>query len=52
MAATANPVMRETLRLHTELAISEPKDVSPEFLRRMAGDVAGLSDLIDAAYFR
>ena len=48
----ANPVMRETLRLHTELVISEPKDVSPEFLRRMAGDVAGLSDLIDAAYFR
>ena len=50
--AHIHPVMREALRLHTELAISEPQDVSPESLKAMAGAIAGLSDLIDATYFR
>jgi hypothetical protein len=44
--------MREALRLYTELAISEPKDVSPDSLKAMATAIAGLSDLIDTAYFR
>jgi uncharacterized circularly permuted ATP-grasp superfamily protein/uncharacterized alpha-E superfamily protein len=50
--AHIHPVMREALRLHTELAISEPNDVSPDSLKAMAGAIAGLSDLIDTAYFR
>ena len=47
-----HPVRREALRLYSELAVREPKDVSPEFLKAMAGAIAGLSDLIDGAYFR
>jgi uncharacterized alpha-E superfamily protein len=47
-----HPVMREALRLYTVLAISEPHDVLPESLKAMATAIAGLSDLIDAAYFR
>jgi uncharacterized circularly permuted ATP-grasp superfamily protein/uncharacterized alpha-E superfamily protein len=47
-----HPVMRETLRLYTELAISEPSDVSPDSLKGMATAIANLSDLIDTAYFR
>jgi uncharacterized circularly permuted ATP-grasp superfamily protein/uncharacterized alpha-E superfamily protein len=46
------PVMREALRLYTDLAISEPADNSPQRLTAMAASIAGLSDLIDAAYFR
>jgi len=46
------PVMRETLRLYTELAISEPRSVSPQRLRDLARAIAALSDLIDTAYFR
>ena len=46
------PVMRETLRLHTELAISVPAQVSPERLTEMSRAIAALSDLIDTAYFR
>jgi uncharacterized circularly permuted ATP-grasp superfamily protein/uncharacterized alpha-E superfamily protein len=46
------PVMRETLRLYTELAISVPAQVSPERLTEMARAIAALSDLIDTAYFR
>ena len=46
------PVMRETLRLYTELAISEPRLVTPQRLRELSRAIAALSDLIDAAYFR
>jgi uncharacterized circularly permuted ATP-grasp superfamily protein/uncharacterized alpha-E superfamily protein len=46
------PVMREALRLYTELAISEPHSVSPASLTAMGSAIAGLSDLIDATYFR
>ena len=46
------PVMRETLRLYTELAISEPTTVTPELLKGMTAAIAALSDLIDTAYFR
>jgi hypothetical protein len=34
------------------LAISEPREVLPESLKAMAAAIAGLSDLIDATYFR
>ena len=51
-AAHMQPVMREALRLHTELQISEPGDISPERLAALAGSLAALSDLIDATYFR
>jgi uncharacterized circularly permuted ATP-grasp superfamily protein/uncharacterized alpha-E superfamily protein len=46
------PVMRETLRLYTELAISEPRAVSPERMRELSRAIGALSDLIDTAYFR
>ncbi|MEJ0011675.1 MAG: circularly permuted type 2 ATP-grasp protein [Bauldia sp.] len=49
---TSNPAARETLRLYTQLAIAEPKDVLPDFLSGMVEAIAGLSDLIDATYFR
>ncbi len=48
----AQPVRREALRLYTDLAISRPEEISPERLRAMNHAIAGLSDLIDAAYFR
>ncbi len=48
----SNPAARETLRLYTQLAIAEPKGVVPDFLSGMAAAIAGLSDLIDATYFR
>jgi uncharacterized circularly permuted ATP-grasp superfamily protein/uncharacterized alpha-E superfamily protein len=47
-----NPVKREALRLHTGLAVREPAEVAPEFLKGLASSIAGLSDLIDIAYFR
>jgi uncharacterized alpha-E superfamily protein len=50
--SAAHPVMREALRLYTLLAISEARDVLPESLKSIAAGIAGLSDLIDAAYFR
>jgi uncharacterized circularly permuted ATP-grasp superfamily protein/uncharacterized alpha-E superfamily protein len=50
--AHLHPVRREALRLYSELAVREPKDVSPAFLKAMAGAIAALSDLIDGAYFR
>jgi uncharacterized alpha-E superfamily protein len=46
------PVMRETLRLYTELAISVPAQVSPERMKELSRAIAALSDLIDTAYFR
>ncbi len=52
---TANPIhpiMRETLRLYTELQLSEPRDFSPGRLATLAGSLAALSDMIDATYFR
>ncbi len=48
----ANPVRREALRLHTELAVCEPANATPEFLKGLATSITGLSDLIDIAYFR
>jgi uncharacterized alpha-E superfamily protein len=47
-----HPVKREALRLHTEIAVCEPAEASPEFLKGLAGSIAGISDLIDVAYFR
>src|SRR5579871_4718638 len=49
---STQPAMREALRLYTLLAISDPRDALPESLKAMAAAIAGLSDLIDAAYFR
>ena len=46
------PVMREVLRLHTELAICEPAAVTGKLLHGLAAAIASLSDLIDTAYFR
>ncbi len=46
------PVMREALRLHTELQIIEPEDLSPERLGALATALAALSDTIGATYFR
>ena len=51
-ATAIHPVMREAMRLYTVLAISEPREVLPESLKAMAAAIAGLSDLIDATYFR
>jgi uncharacterized circularly permuted ATP-grasp superfamily protein/uncharacterized alpha-E superfamily protein len=48
----SNRAVRETLRLYTELAIVEPKGVVPDLLSGMVTAIAGLSDLIDATYFR
>ncbi len=47
-----SPVMREVLRLYTELQIIEAKDLSPERLDALAAALATLSDMIDATYFR
>ena len=47
-----HPVRREALRLHTELAVCEPSQATPEFLKGLVASIAGLSDLIDVAYFR
>ena len=47
-----NPVWREALRLHTALAISAAKDVTPEVLMKLGTDLAGLSDAVDSVYFR
>ncbi len=51
-AATMHPVMREALRLYTELQIGEARDLSPQRLDRLAASLAALSDMIDATYFR
>ncbi len=51
-AGHMHPIMRETLRLYTELQISEPGDLSPERLNTLAAALAALSDMIDATYFR
>ncbi len=47
-----HPIMRETLRLYTELQLSEPRDFSPARLDALAASLAALSDMIDATYFR
>ncbi len=47
-----HPVMRDALRLHTELQISEPRDLSPERLDAFSASLAALSDTIDTTFFR
>ena len=51
-AGPMHPIMREVLRLHTELQISEPGDLSPKRLRALAAALGALSALIEATYFR
>ncbi len=51
-AGPIHPIMREVLRLYTELQISEARDISPERLAELAASFAQLSDMIDATYFR
>ncbi len=51
-AAHMHPIMREAVRLYTELQLSEPRDFSPERLSGLAVSLAALSDMIDATYFR
>ena len=51
-AGPIHPIMREALRLYTELQLSEPRDFSPERLGALAASLAALSDMIDATYFR
>ena len=51
-AGHIHPAMREALRLDTELRISDPRDLVPERLMSLAAALAGLSNLIDASYFR
>ena len=51
-AGPIHPIMREALRLHTELQIGEPGDFSPQRLGALAAALAALSDMIDATYFR
>ena len=51
-AAHMHPIMREAVRLYTELQLSEPRDFSPARLNALAASLAALSDIIDATYFR
>ena len=51
-AGPIHPIMREVLRLYTELQLSEPGDFSPDRLTALAASLAALSDMIDATYFR
>jgi uncharacterized alpha-E superfamily protein len=46
-----SPAAKEVLRLHTALAISDPHQMDPEALGKMADDIAGLYGLISKAYF-
>ena len=51
-AGPIHPIMREMLRIYTELQLSEPKELSPERLGALAAALSALSDMIDATYFR
>ncbi len=42
---------KAALRLHTDLRIVEPADMTPERLDRLAADIGILSSLVAAAYF-
>lgn len=42
---------KEVLRLHTSLSITEPRDLTPEALDEVAGDLGELYHLIAARYF-
>ncbi len=46
-----SPAAKEVLRLHTELSIREPADVTPEALDRIASEIAGLYDTLSTSYF-
>jgi uncharacterized alpha-E superfamily protein len=51
-ARMPTPVAERAFRLYTELAGMKPVAVSPEVLKATGVATAGLSDLIDATYFR
>ena len=51
-AGPIHPIMRDTLRIYTELQLSEPKELSPDRLAALATSLGALSDTIDATYFR
>ncbi|MGH6859545.1 MAG: alpha-E domain-containing protein, partial [Phyllobacterium sp.] len=42
---------KDVLRLHTQLAISEAGDLTPEALEKIAEDIGALSDAISDTYF-
>ena len=42
---------KEILRLHTALAIREPSDLDSDALNELAGEVAGLYDILSKHYF-
>ncbi len=43
---------KEILRLHTALAIREPADLDTDALNALAGEIAGLYDVLRQALFR
>ena len=48
---TLSPAGKEILRLHTALAIREAADLEPEALDDIAGEIAGLYDILSKTYF-
>lgn len=42
---------KDVLRLHTQLAISEPHELTPETLHKVAYDIGALADAISETYF-
>jgi len=50
--ATRAPLRREALRLHTGLELRDPAEVDKTVLDTLRNDLAGLSNLLSATYFR
>lgn len=46
-----SPTAKDMLRIHTALATTEPGDLSPAALNRLADDIAGLYTSLAKAYF-
>ena len=45
-------LMRAMLRLHTDLETARPEDLTTQAIWALRGRIAGLSDLLTAAYLR
>jgi uncharacterized circularly permuted ATP-grasp superfamily protein/uncharacterized alpha-E superfamily protein len=46
-----SPAAKAALRLHTDLVIAEPEEMSPERLEALAGEIGALSSLIAATHY-
>lgn len=47
-----SPLSRRVLQIHTGLAVETPESVESGLLRRLAGDISGLCDLLSDTYLR